>query len=153
MLQEIDPGIGRMKRWGGVAALVAAVLLVQMGAALAEDAKAEAKPKQSIKDVMKAAYKGDDSLRAKIIAGTATPEQRADFLKQTDALVGHKAPKGAQAAWEAKVAALVKASHDLLGADAAAAAGAPAGAADEAKLTTFKSASDCRACHTAHRGR
>ena len=132
------------KRWGTFAAVAGAVLAFQVGglvtgaatAVAADDAAAAAKP--SIKDVMKTAYKGKESLQAKVLAGTATDAQKKEFLALTDALAGQKAPKGEQAAFDAKVAALTKAAHAYVetGADVAA----------------FKAAADCKACHSAHKG-
>jgi hypothetical protein len=142
-LTKIVKGICGTKRCGGVLAVVAALSLVQIGAAWAADA---AKSKHTIKDVMKGAFKGDTSLRSKIVAGTATPEQKKQFLDLTEALSMNKPPKGDKAAWDAKVATLIKSSHDLL--DGATAAAAP----DAAKLAAFKTASDCKACHTVHKG-
>jgi hypothetical protein len=130
------------------AAVIAAFLLVQISVALAADGAAAGKAtKHTIKDVMKGAYKGDASLRSKVVAGTATPEQKKQFLELTDALAANKPPKGDQGAWDAKTSALIKAGHDLL-------EGAPAAAAtpDPAKLAAFKAASDCKSCHMAHKG-
>jgi hypothetical protein len=144
---KILEGVTGVKRWDmAAAAVIAAVLVVQVGSAVAEDATGASKPKHTIKDVMKGAYKGDASLRSKIAAGTATPAQKAQFLELTEALAANKPPKGDAAAWDAKVAALVKVSRDLL--DGRTAAAAP----DAAKLAAFKTASDCKACHTAHKG-
>jgi hypothetical protein len=133
-------------KWWGVAAVIAAFVLVQIGAAMAQDAAGKPKPKQTIKDVMKGAYKGDTSLRSKIVAGTATPAQKKQFLALTEALAANKPPKGDPAAWDTKVAELVKTSHDLLDSNTAAAA------PDPVKLGAFKTASDCKSCHTAHKG-
>ena len=133
-------------RWGAVAAVIGAFLLLQIGAAVAADSTKAAKPKHTIKDVMKTAFKGDTSLRSKVMAGTATPAQKKQFLELMDALAANKPPKGEQAAWDEKVAALTKASHDLLDTPSAAAA-----APDPQKLEAFKAASDCKSCHMAHK--
>jgi len=127
-----------VQRWGG-AAVIAALLLFQIGAASAADAgKAPAKAKHSIKDVMKGAYKGDTSLRSKVIAGTATPAQKQLFLSLTESLAANKPPKGDQTAWDTKVEALVKASHDLLDGSTGAAA-----APDASKLAAWRAGSGC----------
>ena len=83
---------------------------------------------------------------AKIVSGNATGEEKAKFLELVDSLTGTKPPKGAQAAWDTRVAALTKASHALLD-------DAVAKPADPAKLAAFKAAADCKACHTAHKGK
>jgi hypothetical protein len=143
-VQNIVKG-GRTIKWlGGVVAVIAVMALGGVGAAAADSA---AKPKHTIKDVMKGAYKGDASLRSKVVAGTATPQQKKQFLELTEALAANKPPKGDKAAWDAKVASLIKASHDLLDGGAEAAA-----IPDASKLAAFKAASDCKACHMAHKG-
>jgi hypothetical protein len=147
VLAKIVKGSLNLKRWGGVAALVAALVLVQISTATADEAT-RAKSKHTIKDVMKGAYKGDTSLRSRIVAGTATAEQKKQFLELTEALSANKPPKGDNAAWDTKVATLIKSSHDLLDGTTAAAA-----TPDAAKLEAFKAASDCKACHMAHKGK
>ena len=134
-----------VNRWGGAAAILGTLLALQIGAAVAATPTKPAKPKQTIKDVMKVGFRGDTSLRSKIVAGTATPAQKKQFLTLTEALAANKPPKGEQSAWDEKVSTLVKASHDLLD-------GAPAAALDADKLAAFKTASDCKSCHMAHKG-
>ncbi len=95
-----------------------------------------AKPKYTIKDVMKASMKGP--LMKKVIEGEATDEEKKTFHEMMVALSQNKPKKGEQESWDEKTKALVEASQ--------AAVDGKAGAAG-----MLKKASDCKACHTPHK--
>ena len=107
-------------------------LAVLLGATPAQDFK-------STKEVM-ALHKGKDSLVSKITAGKGTDEDHKKILAAYEFLATQKPPMGDEASWKAKTAALVAAAKDLVE--------KKAGAAD-----SLKKASDCKACHSVHKGK
>lgn len=115
-----------------VAVPAALSLAVLLGATAAQDFK-------STKEVM-ALHKGKDSLISKINDGKGTEEDHKKILAAYEFLATQKPPKGDEASWKAKTAALVAAAKDLVE--------KKAGAADE-----MKKASDCKGCHSVHKGK
>ena len=113
------------------AVLALAVLVV--GATAAQDA-----PK-SMKEAM-ALHKGDDSLLKKVTSGKGTDEDHKKLLVAYEWLATQKPPKGDDASWKAKTAALISAAKDVVD--------KKSGAAD-----ALKKASDCKACHSVHKGK
>ena len=99
---------------------------------------ADAKPKYSIKDVMKTLHKGDENLGKKVARGQGTAEDFAKLLDYYSAMPVNKPPKGDQSSWNSKTAALVKAANSLK-------------AGDPGAVEAYKAATNCKACHTAHR--
>jgi len=97
-----------------------------------------AQEKASIKEVMKVAMKG--GLCKKVADGQANDEEKKKLAGLFAALHENKPPKGEQASWDEKTKALVDAANDVL-------AGKP-GAADK-----LKTAANCMACHSAHKGK
>ncbi len=91
-----------------------------------------------IKDIMKASMKGDTSLHKTVATGKGTPEDAKKLAESLNGLEGTKAPKGDQAAFEAKVSALVKAANDVIG-------------GDKAALPALQKAGNCKACHGDHK--
>jgi hypothetical protein len=99
---------------------------------------AHAAAKPDIKAVMKAAMKGDDSLFKKVTGGSASDadaKKLADCLKNLD---GEKPPKGEQAAFQTKVAALIKAAEEVAG-------------GKKESIPALKEAGNCKACHSDHK--
>jgi hypothetical protein len=113
--------------------MLAATALVALNMALAQDA---AKPKHTIKEVMKAAHK--DGLLKKVSEGKGTKEEAAKLVELYEALGQNKAPKGDAAAWKTKNDAILAAAKDLQAGKEGAAA----------KLAT---ATNCMNCHRDHR--
>jgi cytochrome c553 len=99
---------------------------------------ADAQPKYTIKDVMKALHKGDENIGKKVSRGQGTSEDFSKLLDYYSALPANKPPRGEQASWDAKTAAMVKAAKALKAGDAGA-------------VESYKAATNCKACHTAHR--
>ena len=113
------------------AVLALAVLVV--GATSSQDA-----PKTT-KEVM-AMHKGNDSLLNKVTSGKGTEDDHKKLLTAYEFLAAQKPSKGDEASWKAKTAALISAAKDLVE--------KKAGAAD-----ALKKASDCKACHSVHKGK
>ena len=91
-----------------------------------------------IEDVMKNTFKGETSLYKTVATGKGTQADADKLLAQIKGLTGNKAPKGEQAAFEEKVAKLLKAAEGV----AAKSPGA---------LQQLQTAGNCKACHSAHR--
>lgn len=96
-------------------------------------------PPGTIKEAMEL-HKGKDSLVNKIAAGKGTDEDHKKILETYEAMAGMKPPKGDATAWKMKIDALVAASKELVE--------KKPGAAEK-----FKSASNCKGCHNAHKGK
>ncbi len=99
---------------------------------------ADAKPKYSIKDVMKALHKGDDNVSKRVTKGTASKEDVAKLVEYYQSLPLNTPEKGDKAAWEAKATALFKSAVAL-----------KAGEPDA--LEGYKRAVNCKACHSEHK--
>ena len=108
-----------------------------------EPKKADAKPAAAggdvIKTVMKTYHKPDDALCKKVGAGTATDAELATLLKAYQDMCAATPPKGDKAAWVTKCQALIGAVKKVQAKDAAGAA-------------AYKTAVNCKACHTDHKG-
>ena len=93
---------------------------------------------EQISKIMKAAMKGDTSLFKTICTCKGTPEDAKKLSDCLNGLKGTKAPKGDQAAYDAKLDALLKAAADV------------AAGNKEAQAALGK-AGNCKACHSAHK--
>ena len=91
-----------------------------------------------IKDVMKAAMKGDDSLYNKVATGKGTDADAQKLANCVKGLQGTKPPRGDQAAWDRKVAALIKAADSVAN-------------GNKQGLPALQNAGACKACHSAHK--
>lgn len=102
-----------------------------------------AKPAAGASDVIKTAmknhFKPDDALCKKVAAGNASDADLATMLKISQDICAITPPKGDKAAWVAKCQALVAAVKKLQ-------------AKDATGIEAFKTASNCKACHTDHKG-
>ena len=98
----------------------------------------DAEPKYSTKDIMKALNKGDENVGKKVTRGQGTAEDFAKLVDYYSALPANKPPRGDQSSWDAKTAALVKASKSLK-------------AGEPGALAAYKAAANCKACHTEHK--
>ena len=96
-------------------------------------------PPGSIKDVM-ALHKGKDSLLNKITSGKGSDEEHKQLLEAYEAMAKFKPPQGDEASWKMKSDALIAAAKELVE--------KKAGAAEK-----LKAASNCKGCHTAHKGK
>ncbi len=113
--------------------LVGLMLLASTQAAPQEE---EGKPPHTIKDVMKVALKGD--LVKKVVAGNASDDEKKQLLDLFVSMVENEPPKGDMQSW-----------HNLAGNAAMAAAKVVVGR--EGATDELKAATNCKACHTAHK--
>ena len=109
-----------------------------MIAAIAALPLAHAAAKLDIKAVMKAAMKGDDSLFKKVTSGDASEADAKKLAACLKNLDGEKPPKGEAAAFQTKVAALIKAAEEVA-------------AGKKESIPALKEAGACKACHTDHK--
>jgi hypothetical protein len=93
----------------------------------------------SIKDVMKAAMKGDDSLFKKVSTGKGTDADTVKLYNCIKNMAGQKPPKGEQAAYDTKTNALIKAAEAV-----------SKGGKDYQALSQ---AGNCKNCHSEHKGK
>jgi mono/diheme cytochrome c family protein len=118
--------------------LVAGVMIAFGWVALSLATNAEdAKPKYTIKEVMKSAHKA--GLPKKVADGKATAEEKKQLVEFYVALAANKPPKGDEASWKEKTAALLAAAKD-------------AEAGKEGAGAALTKAVNCMACHSAHKG-
>jgi cytochrome c556 len=101
-------------------------------------ARAEDKPKYTVKEVMKALHKGDDAIAKKVAKGEGMHEDYMKLVQYYTALPLNEPPKGDAASWKAKTTALLDAAKALH-------EGKP-GALDQ-----YKQAVNCKACHSVHK--
>jgi hypothetical protein len=97
----------------------------------------DAKPKHTIKEVMKAVHKS--GLMKKVAEGKATDEEEKALIENYEALAANKPPKGDEASWKEKTTALLAAAKD-------------AAAGKEGAGAALMKAYNCMACHSAHKG-
>jgi len=109
----------------------------------ATPAPAAAKPAAAgsdvIKTIMKNYHKPDDALCKKVSGGTATDADLATLLKAYQDMCAATPPKGDKAAWVTKCQAVIGSVKKIQ-------------AKDAAGLAAFKTAVNCKACHTDHKG-
>lgn len=91
-----------------------------------------------IKDVMKAAMKGDDSLYNKVTKNKGTDADAQKLAACVKKLEGTKPPRGDQAAWDRKVTALIKSAEAVAG-------------GNKQAISQLINAGACKACHSAHK--
>jgi len=96
------------------------------------------KAAKSIEQVMEEGFEGKESLCAKVSKGQGSAQDLETMVGLTYQLTLNTPPKGDLASWTEKTTALHAAAKAL-------AAGAP-GAADQ-----WKSAVNCKACHSVHK--
>lgn len=92
-----------------------------------------------IDEVMNDAMKGNTSLYKTVATGKGTQADADKLLAMLKDLQGKKPPKGEQAAYDDKVAKLVKAAEDV------------AAAKGHTALTQLQTAGNCKACHGDHK--
>jgi hypothetical protein len=122
-----------MRKFVLLSAALGLAVLASMGISAAEKANAE----YTIKQVMAKAHK--EKLLNKVTEGNANAEEKAQLLELYSAMTKAKPPKGDEASWKEKTDALVAAAKAAVDGDADAAA-------------KLKAASNCAACHKAHKG-
>jgi hypothetical protein len=101
----------------------------------------ESKPKHTIEEVMHEAHmapEGEKSLRDRVLAGDAKPEEQQQLLDLYISLAENKPPKGELDAWKEKTRAVVLSAAKVV-------VGRKEGAAELKKATV------CAACHKDHK--
>ena len=112
---------------------VAALLAVPAIHSFADD-----NAKEVIEGAMNKFHKGKEAPIQAIIAGKADEAALKAFLEAYEGMAKVKPPQGDEASWKAKTSAVIDATNGLIAKkpDAAAA---------------FKTATDCKACHSVHK--
>ena len=124
----------------GLAIALASLLIAIQPSGMAQDKKDEekTKPKHTIKEVMKKAHK--DKLLNKVLDGSATDKQKIELMDLYVSMAEGKPPKGDKESW-------VKLAHGSVFAAAKVVAGR------EGAVAELKKATNCGACHKAHKGK
>jgi len=122
----------------GLKCIVAAGCLAALAIGVSLVRGEDAKPKPTIKEIMKNDNKGDDSIVKQIIAGKGTPEEVARLQADYKLLPDLDPPRGDHDSWKAKSTALLEAT-DALKLD------------DKASIAKFKDAVSCKQCHSVHK--
>jgi hypothetical protein len=102
-------------------------------------AKPAAAGSDVIKTVMKQHHKPDDAIVKKATGGTASDAELATLLKAYQDICAASPPKGDKAAWVKKCQAVIGAVKKVQ-------------AKDAAGLPDLKTATNCKACHSEHKG-
>lgn len=91
-----------------------------------------------ITNAMKKYHKPDDALCKKVSGGTASDAEVAEMLKIYEAMSGAKPKKGDDVSWKEKTSAVITAVKKIQ-------------SKDSAGQAEFKTAINCKACHTVHK--
>ncbi|MGV3754758.1 MAG: hypothetical protein ACO1QS_05205 [Verrucomicrobiota bacterium] len=103
------------------------------------DLQAADKPKFSMEEIMKTGMKGDTSTLKKVVDGLATDAEKKQLVEYCKALTQHEPAKGDAESWKKKTAALLAAAEKVAG-------------GDKAAIALLKETSNCKACHSVHKG-
>ena len=93
--------------------IVAPALILGLVVGLAVVRAADDAPKYSIKQVMKMAHQGQNSLAKKVASGKATKDEDKKLVELYTALAADKPPKGDISVWKEKTGALVDAAKGV----------------------------------------
>jgi cytochrome c556 len=99
---------------------------------------ADAPPKYTTQEIMKAIFKGEDSTHKKIAKGNGSPADYDKLVAYLSALPVNDPPQGDAAEWKKKSTALLDAAIAL-----------KAGKPDA--LSQYNKAVNCQACHRVYR--
>ena len=112
-------------------AVLSVALMASFTVALADE-----KPKHTIKECMKACFKGP--LIKKVAGGSASDEDKAKLVEMMEAMAKNTPKKGDEESWKKKTKALVDAAKAIK-------EGKSGGEA------ALKKAANCKACHSVHK--
>ena len=98
----------------------------------------DATPKYTVEEIMKAAFKGDDSIAKRITKGKSTKEDYDKLVEYVTSLPLNDAPQGDAVGWKKKTTAVLDAANALK-------EGKPGAVAQ------FNQAANCQACHSVYR--
>lgn len=100
--------------------------------------KADDDPKYTVQVIMKAVFKGEDSVHKRILKGSATKEDLAKLVEYVSVLPQNDPPQGDPDGWKKKTAALLIAAKALQ-------------AGENNALDQYTKAVNCQACHSVYR--
>jgi cytochrome c556 len=100
--------------------------------------RADDDPKYTVQVIMKAVFKGEDSVHKRILKGSATKEDLAKLVEYISVLPQNDPPQGDPDGWKTKTTALLVAAKAL-----------QAGQSDA--LAQYTKAANCQACHSVYR--
>jgi cytochrome c556 len=112
------------------------ILAVAMGFLVS--ARADDDPKYSVQTIMKAVFKGEDSVNKRILKGKASKEDLDKLVEYVSVLPQNDPPQGDPDGWKKKTTALLTAAKAL-----------QAGGGDA--LAQYTKAANCQACHSVYR--
>jgi len=118
--------------------LAASVMAVLGLAFLIGDNLAQEKPKFTIKEVMKKAHAGKDSLLSKVASGKASDDDKKELASLYKSLSENAPPKGDKEAWKKKTVELLETATKAVKGDGAAAA-------------KLKDLANCKSCHSEYK--
>jgi cytochrome c556 len=124
-----------MKTTSGIAWLFIVLVLVLSTLILRA---ADQAPKYTVEEIMKAVFKGDDSIAKRVGEGKGTKADLDKLAEYVDSLPANDPPQGDPAGWKKKTTAVLDAVTALK-------AGHPGAVAQ------FNQAVDCKACHSMYR--
>lgn len=96
------------------------------------------KPKYTVKEVMKEIHKGEDNIGKRVAKGAASKEDVDKMIEYYQSLPLNDPPRGEKASWHEKTSALFLAAQSVREKKSGA-------------LESYKAASNCKACHSAHK--
>lgn len=95
-------------------------------------------PKYTVQEVMQALHKGEVNVGKTVLQGQGTPQDLKKLVEYYTSLPQQKPPQGDEEEWKERTTRLLTAAKNLE-------AGKP-GAAEE-----YKTAANCKACHSKHK--
>lgn len=122
-----------------VSALATFCVAVFTATSLFDVQAADNKPKYSMEEIMKQGMKGDTSILKKVVDGVATDAEKKQLVEYCKALTKLEPSKGDAESWKKKTAALLAAAEKVAG-------------GDKAAVAALKETSNCKACHSVHKG-
>jgi len=123
-----------MRKLVSFAAAAAVVIAASASFTSADDAEDQV----TIKQVMKEAHK--DGLLKKVLSGKASEDDKKKLAELYAALASNTPPKGDEADWKERCAALSAAAKQVA-------------AGDKKGIIALKKATTCATCHKAHKGK
>ena len=112
--------------------------IIGCGGALPRLWAADAKPKYTIKEVMKATHKGDAAVGKRGAGGKGTKDDFVLLVEYYESLPLCTPSKGDKADWDKKASALLNSARALK-------------AGEPGALAQYKQASNCKACHSLYK--
>ena len=118
--------------------VTSAVLILTVVMGFLISARADDDPKYSVQAIMKAVFKGEDSVNKRILKGNATKEDLDKLVEYVSALPQNDPPQGDPDGWKKKTTALLTAAKALQ-------------AGGNEALAQYTKAVNCQACHSVYR--